>query len=371
MSAMDSFNSADSSRPAVISWRFSAAPRKRSKIREITAAIDPFLQLPDAMSAEDRSLLHSYLLHVPSRVYGTEIASIFNPVRDVSFPISLSSDLTMRWMLIAADGLFTNDRTGGDTQVSLMRRKGQAYRRLNDAICENNGASRLMDPFASNTHLQGFEAALGARGGLEASLKTASKRALRMSHVMPNVVCTPLKSDGEPDDARQLYRFVDRLRAVMGASGFAPDERRVTRFMDEAPSYLSLFLITMTFWMVTKSGPSAELCVDRLIAVLEGSSAFDLNTGAPLLTEQGFMFVVLKAVQDFQQDYGLSMEYEVWPVVSAIDALKAFRALPSPRARKKARCILFYLLLGQVLYPGSVLEDTFEILPKTAKVHRK
>ncbi|CEL06533.1 hypothetical protein ASPCAL09706 [Aspergillus calidoustus] len=332
---MDSINSADSSRPAVLSWRFSAAPRKRSKdlnlhgvieeeailgtareqathdlalveqsnleIREITAAIDPFLQLPDAMSAEDRSLLHSCefpassdvnatltaedLLHVPGKVYGTEIASIFNPVRDVSFPISLSSDLTMRWMLIAADGLFTNNRTSGDTQVSLMRRKGQAYRRLNDAICENNGAvtdavlggiimagiteSRLMDPFASKTHLQGFEAALRARGGLEASLRATSNRALRMSHVMPYVVCTPLKSDGEPDDARQLYRFLNRLQAAMGMSGFAdfaapgsplpgllplknmaciepalahrtlafylkPDERRVTRFMDES-----------------------------------------------------------------------------------------------------------------------------------------
>jgi hypothetical protein len=115
MSAMHSGNSRQSSGPAVISWRFSAAPRKRSKvgllngsvgscvtrvtqdltsasrhphrvsedeaiwrtacgeathdlalveqpdpeIREITAAIDPFLQLPNAMSAEDRSLLHS------------------------------------------------------------------------------------------------------------------------------------------------------------------------------------------------------------------------------------------------------------------------------------------------------------------------
>ncbi|KAL3441775.1 hypothetical protein BJX65DRAFT_313507 [Aspergillus insuetus] len=459
MSAMHSGNSRERSGPAVISWRFSAAPRKRSKdltasrhphrasedeairrtacgpatndlalvvqpnleIREITAAIDPFIQLPKAMSAVDRSLLHSYLLHVPSMVYGTEIASALNPVRDVSFPISLSSDLTMRWMLIAADGLFTNNRTGGSTQMSLMRRKDQAYRKLNESLRQNNGVitdavlggiimaglteTRLMDPFASNAHLQGFEAAVRARGGLEASVRN-SNQSLRLSHLMPYVVCTPLNSDGEPDDARQLHRFVSRLRAAMGSSGFAefatpgpplpgllplkniaciepalahptlgfylrPDERRVTRFMEEAPSYLSLFLITMTFWMVAESGPSAELFVDRLITVLEGSSAFDPNTGAPLLKEQGFMFVVLKAVQDFQQDYGLSMEYEVWPIVSAIDALKAFRALPSQRARKKARCILFYMLSGQVLYPGSVLEDTYDILPKTAKVHLK
>ncbi|KAJ0418823.1 hypothetical protein BJY00DRAFT_173741 [Aspergillus carlsbadensis] len=460
MSATRCDNSGDGSRPAVISWRFSAAPRKRSKdltasrdphraieeearwgaasrqgtrdlalveqpdpeISEITAAIDPFLQLPDAMSAEDRSLLHSYLLHVPSKVYGTQIASILNPVRDVSFPISLSSDLTMRWMLIAADGLFTNNRAGGGTRVSLMRRKDQAYRRLNQAIRENNGSvtdgllggiimagiteARLMDPFASNTHLQGFEAALQARGGVEASVRNSSNRGLRVSHLMPYLVCTPLTSDGEPDDARHLHRFVNRLRAAMGTSGFAdfatpgsplpgllplknmawiepalahpalcfylrPNERRVAQFKDEAPSYMSLFLITMTFWMVTESGPSAELFVDRLITVLEGSSAFDPHTRAPLLTEQGFMFVVLKAVQDFQQDYGLNMEYEVWPIVSAIDALKAFRALPSQRARKKARCILFYMLSGQVLYPGSLVEDTYDIVPKVQKVQRK
>ncbi|KAL3462117.1 hypothetical protein BJX64DRAFT_148480 [Aspergillus heterothallicus] len=456
MSPIDSGNPGDSSKPEVISWRFSAAPRKRSKdltasslqyellddeaamdavrgqassdaaleryrnpdIQEITASLDPFLQFSRPLEPEDPSLLHSYLLHVPSKVYGTVLDSIFNPVRDISFPISLNSEQTMKWMLIAADGLFANNRTSGDTRMSLMRRKDNAYRMLNDAMAQNSGIvsddllggiimatiteSRLLDPFASNAHLQGFEAAVRARGGLEASVATSSSRALAMSHVMPYMVCAPLQSDGAVDEARQLQRFVTRLQAGMGSSGFAefatpgsplpelrplknmeciqpalihkvlgfylkPEERRVARFSDGAPSYLALFLVTMTFWKISESGPGAELFLSRLATMLEGSAAFDPTTGNPLLTEQGFVFIVLKSVQDFLQDYGLSTNYEVAPIVWAIDALRAFRALPSQRARKKVRCILFYILSGQVLYTGSVLEDTYDLIPRKTR----
>ncbi|KAL2840275.1 hypothetical protein BJY01DRAFT_250054 [Aspergillus pseudoustus] len=446
----------DSSMPKVISWRFSAAPRKRSKyltpslnlyqpiddtaameaarcratndaalerylnpdVCEITTSLDPFLQFSRPMGPEDRSLLHSYLLHVPSRVYGTVLDSIFNPVRDISFPISLGSAQTMRWPLIAADGLFTSSRTRGDTQISLIRRNDQAYRMLNECLAQNNGVvsddllggiimatitkSRLLDPFASNAHLQGFEAAVRVRGGLEASLVQCSSRALGMAHVMPYSVCALLKYDGPVvDEARQLQQFVKGLQAGMGHLSFAdfaapgsplaglrslknsscikptlshtllgfylrPDERRLARFSDESPSYLALFLFKMTFYMVSEAGLSAELFLSRLVTVLEGSAAFDAKTGTPLLTEQGFMFVVLKSVQDFLQDYGLSSKYEAAPIVSGIDALKEFRALPSQRARRKARSILFYMLSGHVVHTESVLQDTYDSLPRKA-----
>ncbi|KAL3463729.1 hypothetical protein BJX64DRAFT_115860 [Aspergillus heterothallicus] len=419
------------SKPAVLSWRIGPAPSKQKEkekvaqaqpgtdftptaylgiqrhqalvlqrptipgIREITASLDPLCRLPYALTPEDRSLLHSYLLHVPARVYGTRSDTIFSAVRDVSFPISLGSSLTMWWMLIAANGLFTN--TGNvDGQMSVVERKQRAYQLLNEALRHSGGQTtdeilggiimaaiteaRLLDPTATNAHLQGFEAAILSRGGLRASLLACAIPALRFAHVMPYLVCGPVQDLGE-SEGLQMQRFGQFLISEMRHRGFSPfpseaspaadfmqlkniiivpellhsslssylqpDENHTTRFVDEAASFLSLFLITLTLWRVSESLLSTQLFVTRLATVLESSSAFDQN-GKPLLTMEGFMWVVTKAIQDFQALFhDISEDHGLWPILHGIDALRVFREMTSIRARKQARHLLLNILYGQ------------------------
>ncbi|KAL2793260.1 hypothetical protein BJX66DRAFT_231495 [Aspergillus keveii] len=421
------------SKPAVLSWRIGAAPSKQKQkekvavttqpatgqlptpppdeaqqqalvpqqfapdIREITASLDPLCRLPCALTPNDRSLLHSYLLHVPARVYGTRSDTIFSSVRDVSFPISLGSSLTLWWMLIAANSLFTNaGSTNG--QVSTVERKQRAYQLLNEALRQSAGQitdeilggiimaaiteARLLDPVATNAHLQGFEAAIRSRGGLRSSLLSCAIPALRFAHVMPYLVCGPVQDTGQSEHD-QLQRFVQFLMSEMRHRGFSPfptvsspvadpmqlkniiivpsllhsslgsylqpDERLITRFVDEAACFLSIFLITLTLWRVSESLLSTQLFVTRLDTVLQSSSAFDEH-GAPMLTVQGFMWVVTKAIQDFQAVYHeLSEDHGLWPILHGIDALRVFRGMTSYNARQQARRILLGILYGEDL----------------------
>ncbi|KAL2851046.1 hypothetical protein BJY01DRAFT_122047 [Aspergillus pseudoustus] len=420
------------SKPAVLSWRIGAAPSKHKEkevkptqtatelpptshsreaqrqalvshqislpnIREITSSLDPLCRLPCVLAPEDRSLLHSYLLRVPVHVYGTRTDTIFSAVRDVSFPISLGSSITMWWMLIAANGLFTNTGTS-DGKMSVVERKHRAYQLLNDALRQSSGQvtdeilggiimaaiteARLLDPEATNAHLQGFEGAIRSRGGLRASLLGCAIPALRFAHMMPYLVCGPVQDMGESDQD-QLLQFGHFLMFQMRHRGFSPfptqpspaadlmqfkniivvpellhsslsfylqpDERLFTRFVEEAASFISLFLITLTLWRLSESLLSTQLFVTRLATVLENSSAFD-QRGVPLLTTQGFMWVVIKAIQDFQAVYHeLSADHGLWPILHGIDALRMYRGMTSFRARKQARQLLLNVLYGQDL----------------------
>ncbi|KAL3470101.1 hypothetical protein BJX99DRAFT_57326 [Aspergillus californicus] len=417
-------------KPPILSWRFSAAPSKQPKlqspqsgqslepianhsnphdaiqtalirqleqpdIREITASLDPFCNLPFSLTPDDRSLLHSYLLQVPARVYGTRSDTVFSAVRDVSFQISLTSSLTLYWMLVAARGLFTNTSDGLE-QISLIGRKHRAYRLLNNCIRQSGGRisdevlggiimaaiteARLSDPKASHAHLHGYEAAIRARGGLRTSLEACSISALRLAHLMPYLVCEPLQVGG--DSKVHMEQFVQFLTSEMRHRGFSPlpsevspeagllqfqsmmigpaltngvlgvylwpQERHVVRYVDEASSFLALFLITLTLWRASESFSNAQLFATQLRMVLNNSAAFDAQTGNPLLTMQGFMWVVIKAIQDFQAILQFRPDDGLWPIMHGADALLIFRTL-TRQSRYQARLLLFQILSGQKL----------------------
>ncbi|RDW61158.1 uncharacterized protein DSM5745_10656 [Aspergillus mulundensis] len=444
-------------KPPVLTWRVGTAPSKQSKIpkardgdhnevqqetanfqrdprsathdaelalqrllhpgiREIATSLDPFCELPCHLTPEDRSLLHccesqgasggtsdvltaTDLLQVPARVYGTRTDTVFSAVRDVSFPISLGSSLTMWWMLIAADGIFANN--GDNNQVAW--RKRQAYRLLNGQIQDGRGRvddptlggiimaaiteARLSAATACHAHLNGYEAAVRARGGLRASLITSILPALRMAHIMPYLVCDPSPNGGS-SDAQQIQEFMSFIATKMRHRGFSPfsdvvlaevdlfrlnlmvpgllvrkfgsylspNERELARFMDEAASFLALFLIVLTLWRTSESIYNAQLFVSRMAVIFDASTAFDPHTGHPLLTQQGFLWIVIKAVTDLlEMLYGLNVENEIWPIMQAVEALKAFRSMTSHGARLQARLLLFSLLSGQndmMLDPG-------------------
>ncbi|KAL2811563.1 hypothetical protein BJX63DRAFT_273774 [Aspergillus granulosus] len=303
----------------------------------------------------------------------------------------------MWWMLIAADGLFANT-SGGDRQMSLMRRKHRAYLYLNTELAATGGRvtdeilggiimaaiteARLSDPTACSAHLQGFEGAVRARGGLKASLVACTIPALRLAHLMPYLVCDPLQ-DSESDGQRQLQQFVQFLmiqmrrrsfstfpvgaspqtgllqfKNIIGAHGSAllytslarylqVEDRRIIRFADEAASFLSFFLITLTLWRMSESIQKPQLFITRLSAVLEGSCAFG-EDGRPMLTLQGLMWVVIKAIQDLQaQTNEVREDYELWAILNGIEALRVYRSMSCYKARRRARILLLHILVGE------------------------
>ncbi|KAL4790117.1 hypothetical protein BDV19DRAFT_394361 [Aspergillus venezuelensis] len=363
-------------------------------IREITESLDPFCALPCLLTPEDRRLLHCYLLEIPPRAYGTRPDTVFSAVRDVSFPISLGSSLTIWWMLIAADGLFA---VNGQRE-NVVFRKRRAYRLLNAHVKDCKGEinddimggvimaaiteARLLDPIACNAHLKGYEAAIHARGGLAASLSSCTIPALRLAHLVPYLVCPLLPTCVHVDEGEQVQHFSTFLLSKLrqkGSSQFsidAPTQAEVcqpkdkvagkvllhsslgpylrpsnqeARFMDEAASFLSLFWIALTLSKPTESTYDSYLFASRVISIFQNSTAFDAETGLPCLTEQGLMWVVLKALLDFDSVVGSSNENELRAVVDGIDALQAYRAMISPSARVQVRMMLFQLLCGEDL----------------------
>jgi hypothetical protein len=199
---------------------------------------------------------------------------------------------------------------------------------------------------------------------------------------MPYLVCGPVQDTGQSEHD-QLQRFVQFLMSEMRHRDFSPfpteyspvadpmqlkniitvpsllhsslgsylqpDARLITRFVDEAACFLSNFLITLTLWRVSESLLSTQLFVTRLDTALQSSSAFDEH-GAPMLTVQGFMWVVTKAIQDFQAVYHeLSEDHGLWPILRGIDALRVFRGMTSYNARQQARRLLLGILYGEDL----------------------
>ncbi|KAL4930427.1 uncharacterized protein BDV17DRAFT_289655 [Aspergillus undulatus] len=430
---------ASKTKPQIISWRVGAAPSKQPKkklpstkeqlpserpkintakyatveqhhqlilrlsspsINELTESLDPFCPLPCVLTHEDRALLHSYLLEIPARAYGTRPDTIVSAVRDVSFPISLASSLTLWWMLVAADALLTS----GERAESVAWRKRRAYRLLSGYIEEAKGEvsdevmggiimaaiteARLSDPIACHAHLKGYEAAIDARGGLRTSLACRSIPPLRFAHLMPYLVCPPVPGDEVSEDSTQnfvtflsskirqkgfsefsvdvlppedVYQLRNRaaakviLRSVL-VSYLRPSERRAIRFMDEAASFLSLFWVTLTLSLCKTSDATynGHFFASRVITIFENSTAFGIETALPLLTDQGFMWVVLSAIQDFYRMTGnCNEETELQPVVDGIDALRVFRTLGRD-ARMQVKVLLFRILSGQdtVVLPG-------------------
>lgn len=157
------------------------------------------------------------LLAVPSEIYGTRPDAIFDSVREVSFPISLSSPLTLQWMpiAIAAHGKFSRygPRDRAQAQISLLHRKHRAYQSLNSSLQQRHQAisndvlydiimaimteSRLADVEAANAHLVGYEIAVQLRGGLRSIvLASSATQSTYMSHIMPYLTCLLIQSPG-------------------------------------------------------------------------------------------------------------------------------------------------------------------------------
>ncbi|KAL4959699.1 uncharacterized protein BDV14DRAFT_205446 [Aspergillus stella-maris] len=332
------------------------------------------------------------LLEIPPRVYGTRPGTVFSAVRDVSFPISLGSSLTIWWMLIAADRLFA---VNGQRE-NVVFRKRRAYRLLNAHVKDCKGRindeilggvimaaiteARLFDPIACNAHLKGYEAAIQARGGLAASLLSCNIPALRLAHLMPYLVCPLLPTGGREDEEEQVQQFSTfllsklRQRDLSQFSVDVPTQTEIcqlknkvagkvllhrvlgpylrpgnqqARYMDEAALFLSLFWITLALSKATESTYNSHLFASHMILIFQNSTAFDARTGLPCLTEQGLMWVVLKAVLDFDNLVGSSNENELRAVLDGIDALQAYREMTSSSARMQVRAMLFRLLCGE------------------------
>ncbi|KAL4886104.1 hypothetical protein BJY04DRAFT_229278 [Aspergillus karnatakaensis] len=406
-------NSKATSKPPVITWRFGAAPSKQTKkpseretiasieteqpstlqffsqseICEITTSLDPFCNLPYLLSSEDQYLLHSYLVEVPARVYGTRPDAIFSPVRDVSFPNALTFSLTMRWMLIAASALYANTSMtiGG---MTLANRKHDAYQRLNEAIDLSDGIvtdevlggiimatmteARLADPTAAKAHLQGYEAAIRARGGIRASLIACGLPALRITHLLPYLFSQPMPTS-EHGDAQHLNKFLLLLlsqgisqssnalspgipQLLEPALSYTPlafflqsDDTHLQSFADEASSFLALFLMTLVLSRIRNSSTDPQVFTARLVTILETSCAFDPQ-GVPLLTDQGFMWTVIRAIQDSESSFTeLNEDNGLWMILHAINALRIFRTMSMRETRMQARLLLLYILSGQDL----------------------
>jgi hypothetical protein len=304
-------------------------------------------------------------------------------------------------MLIAADGMLASNKTQ-EARMNFFRRKNRAYQSLNNALSRDGGKvsdallggiimatiteSRLSDSAACNAHLQGYEAAIRARGGLRNSLLVCSTPALTIAHLMPYLVCDPdlPLMEAESSVLQQVQTFVEFLTAEMRPLGFSkpisagdderglvqletmsliesvlsrrtvmfylrPVEAGVQGYIDESSNVLSLYLIALTLWRARESGSSAEIFLDRLASVLRQSSTVDSVTGDPRLTEHGFMWVTLKAVQDFHARLSDYKHNTIQTTLDAVNVLVAFRKIASRDARNQARYLLFHMLQGEVV----------------------
>ncbi|KAL5337492.1 hypothetical protein BJX70DRAFT_399627 [Aspergillus crustosus] len=292
-------------------------------------------RIPFTLTPEDQFLLHSYLLHVPAQLYGTWPEATFSAVRDVSFPISLRSSQTLSWMLIAANGLFTNETSGSGKEISLGRRKQQAYGPLKDAIGKSGG--RVSDDVLGGIIMAGITEARAV--GPDCGSCTPAG-ALRLAHLMPYLVSepTPTPATGGIDEAEQMQQFVQFLSMETRHRGFSPCPVDVspenglrllqqtiirsallqgpiafhlgrhptsTAFVAESSSFLATFLLTLTVWRISESIDNVHLFISRVEAVLVNSAAFNPQSGQSLLTEQGFLWAVIRAIQEIQES-GLS-----------------------------------------------------------------
>jgi hypothetical protein len=360
------------------------------------------------------------LLVVPNNVYGTRFDTIFSSVRDVSFPISLSSPLTLQWMLIAAHGRFSGYGLPDDQarkKTALLRRKHRAYRSLNDALQQSSRVvadevlggiimaiiteSRLADVEASNAHLLGYEIAVRLRGGLRSIiLASSATQTSHMSHIMPYLACQPVASQSSIDPAQEFANFLnffagevgylDNIRSSISRNIDLVGERGTNRtatlksqpfisqflintelagyvrpqlneslqYMDQSSQFLSLYLITLTlYWLENCQKSYTERFLRHLLKVLKQSSTFD-RVGNPLLTIQGFLWVVVKAVLDLGDMFysgEACSHHRAQTIVDAVEALKFFRKIRSTLAMNEV-----VLFLGRSLVIGQNGGEIFE-----------
>lgn len=239
--------------------------------------------------------------------------------------------------------------------------------------------SRFSNPAACRIHLHGYEQVLRNRGDLENSLLRSSSKATQLAHLMPYLVCEPVEEEGS-NDLKQIEDFLWFLNAELPppvftqlscpnsserkdnenlpgvtticsheelASYVQPDESRTSIYTDESSIFLSLYLITAGLRYLGRFSLSADRFISHLESALRAASAVDKNTGALLLTDQGFMWVVFNVVQE--DIMGAAWGYTdalVFLLITSTAALKAFRKMTSKSARCEMRHLLYRDLLG-------------------------
>ncbi|GAM43748.1 hypothetical protein TCE0_060f18811 [Talaromyces pinophilus] len=295
-------------------------------------------------------------------------------------------------MLVAAHGIFStygHPQHEARTQTALLRRKHRAYQSLNEALQRNHQSvpddvlggiimaiiteSRLADAKASNAHLLGYEIAVRLRGGLRSIiLGSSATQTSHMSHIMPYLACQPVPSESNVDTTTQdfnnflnffwgqvgcLGNMRSRNTDPIGDSGpsfMAPLKSRPfireflhdtelagylqlqlkesLPYMDQSSQFLSLYLIALTVYRLDNSQEvHIEPFLRHLCTVLRSSSTYD-GAGNPLLTTQGFLWVVVKAVLDLGDMFYLGQacsQHRAQTIVDAVEALKVFRKMRS------------------------------------------
>lgn len=303
-------------------------------------------------------------------------------------------------MLIAAHGRFSgygHPQDQSRTQTALLRRKHRAYQSLNEALQRSYRSvpddvlggiimaiiteSRLADAEASNAHLLGYEIAVRLRGGLRSIILGSSHtQTSHMSHIMPYLACQPVAEQSSLNTAQEFNNFLNFFEGQVGYLGnmrsdvarntdpigdsgpsfmaplksqpfireflldtelagyVQPQLKESLPYMDQSSQFLSLYLIVLTLYRLDNSQEvHTERFLRHLCTVLRSSSTYD-RAGNPLLTTQGFLWVVVKAVLDLGDMFYLGeacSQHRAQTIVDAVEALKVFRKMQSFPARNE------------------------------------
>lgn len=330
-------------------------------------------------------------------------------------------------MLIAAHGRFSRYGHPDDqarTQTALLRRKHGAYQSLNDALQRSHRSvpdevlggiimaiiteSRLADAEASNAHLLGYEIAVRLRGGLRSIiLGSSATQTSHMSHIMPYLACQPVASQISVDTAQELNKFLNffgsqvgylgnmrsntsRNTDLIGDSGpsfmiplklqpfiteflldselagyVQPQLKESLPYMDQSSKFLSLYLIALTLHRLDSCQEvHTERFLRHLCTVFRSSSTYD-RAGKPILTTQGFLWVVVKAMVDLGDMFyrgETCFQHRAQTIVDAVEALKVFRKIRSFLARNEVisflgRSLVTHKAGGEIFGRGGWVQE--------------
>ncbi|KAH8699108.1 hypothetical protein BGW36DRAFT_358616 [Talaromyces proteolyticus] len=371
----------------------STEPIQHAEVSLIASVLDSFCALPTGLnpSKEDEELLkfckHIYLCKfddltgVSRDVYGTRGDAVFNPVRDISFALSLRSSMTLQWMLIAA-AAFVAGRRGEGPSASIFRRKSIAYQTMRKNLIDSPAKgpvsddlvdmlimatmteSRISQRDASNIHLKGYERAVQTRGGLRKMILASKTHIILFtSHLMPYLISEPpatdvvlgpealgyalrileiiSKGENTVDPSELLFTgpsasneftpsmsldLNETIRLLL-ASGLLcrylrPNFSIYSRYALQTAQYLTLFIVLTGIWRLRDRLPLVKLFLHRLNVALVRSGDHD-NQGQNLLTMEGLMWITIKAAFD-----GLDgvRDCQANLIVDSMSALKLFRA---------------------------------------------
>ncbi|KAH8691816.1 hypothetical protein BGW36DRAFT_362887 [Talaromyces proteolyticus] len=388
---------------SALTKKASTEPIQHAEVSLIASVLNLFCALPTGLdlSKEDEELLKFYLTGVSRDVYGIRGDAVFNPVRDISFALSLRSSMTLQWMLIAAAG-FVAGRRGEGLSASIFRRKSIAYQTMRKNLINSPAKgpvsdylvdmlimatmteSRLSQRDASNIHLRGYERAVQTRGGLRKMI-LASKTHLILftSHLMPYLISAPPATDVVlgPEALGYALRILEII--ARGENAVDPSDRLFTspsasneftpsmnlnlnetirlllvsgllcrylwpnfsiysRYALQTAQYLTLFTVLTGIWRLRDRSPRVKLFLHRLNVALVRSGDHN-NQGQILLTMEGLMWITIKAAFDALEGV---RDCQASLIVDSMSALKLFRAADETVRRRLIEHIYQILVEG-------------------------